>query len=150
MGSRLLVGFIGLAVIAAGVGCGVSQGSHVRLTGKTGSEVSEEEAPNLPPTTAEVEQGRRAEARREGRLRQLSCRELQGHHWSCLLRFADGAVVLEQAVWYGAQRSLGISVVARKGHVELNPRLAPSRSERHGSRPGKPARARGEDRQVGM
>jgi hypothetical protein len=32
-----------------------------------------------------------------------------------LLRFANGEVVLEHAVWYGAQRTLGISDVAETG-----------------------------------
>ncbi len=135
MGRRLLVGLLGLALIGASLGCGASQSRPVRSVGKTGSGVSEEEAPNLPPTTAEVEQGRRAEATREGRLGHVSCHELQAaHHWSCLLRFVDGATELEQAVWYGAQRSLGISVVAREGHI-VEPTPPASRRKRHRGSP---------------
>ncbi len=131
MGRRLLVALIGLAVIAVGLGCGASQSHHVRSSGRLGSEASEE-ASKEPPTTREVEQSMRASSRPEARLGQVRCHELQGHHWSCLLRFVDGAVELEQAVWYGAQRSIGISVVARKGHI-VEPTPPASRRKRHGS-----------------
>jgi hypothetical protein len=130
MGRRLLVGLIGLAVIVA-LGCGASQSHHVRSSGTLGSEVAEE-ASRQPPTTGEVEQSMRASSRPEGRLSQVRCHELQGHHWSCLLRFVDGAVEVEQAVWYRAQRSIGISVVARKGHI-VEPTPPTSRRKRHGS-----------------
>jgi hypothetical protein len=121
MGRRLLVGLVGVTVIASGAGCAGSAVRHAQPTGATAEDVVDE-GPKPPPTTSEVEEDTRADARREGRLRHVSCRELQGHHWSCLLRFANGALVLEQIVWYGHAQSLGVSVVAREGRVELNRR----------------------------
>lgn len=113
MSHRLLVGVIGFAVVASGAGCGASHGQHAQSIGKTGPETPEE-APRLPPTTRQVEQGARRTSRREGRLRRVRCRELEGYRWSCTLRFVDGTTELRLAVWYGAQRTLGWSDVALK------------------------------------
>jgi hypothetical protein len=122
----LLAGVVGITLVGAWAGCGASKNHQSRS-----STALVTASPEEPPTTAEVEEDARQERgqREQARLllchRQhskcppperpshVSCRELEGHHWSCLLRFPDGEIVLMHAVWYGAQRALGKSVVAR-------------------------------------
>jgi hypothetical protein len=53
----------------------------------------------LRPSIAEVEQSAKSEASAEGRLRNLSCRELPGNTWSCALHFVGGSTVTYHGVW---------------------------------------------------
>jgi hypothetical protein len=135
MTRRLLAGAVGVVLIGACAGCGsgkAHRAQSVNGPGPTASVEVSSEAPNQPPT-AEVEQDMRnqRDAREESaifschrqhtrcppreRPNHVSCHELQAHHWSCQLRFPDGEIELVHAVWYGAQRTLGISVEARTG-----------------------------------
>lgn len=63
--------------------------------------------------TGSVERGLLASARREGKVAAFRCRETTRDSWKCRTRFVNGEIVIQQAVWYAAHQSLGISVLER-------------------------------------
>jgi len=82
--------------------------------------------PEEPPSTAEVEQSRRAAVeterhrpphmikRRHGALRSVRCHETTRGVWFCTLRFDEGLVVVERAAWYQNAALEGISLVSER------------------------------------
>jgi hypothetical protein len=118
---RLLAAVLITLVIAAGIYRWAHFASVNRLHG--GSTVQtvtgEGELVNQPPTTTDVERGARAWARREGKLSHVSCHEVPGNAWSCLLHFVGGLSVLYRAVWYQGQDTIGWSVVKRTATVHF-------------------------------
>jgi hypothetical protein len=71
------------------------------------------------PTTAEVEEDARNEARGEGRPSKVSCHEVPGSTWTCMVHFVGGLIVFYRGVWYESRKTVGFSVVRRTATVHF-------------------------------
>lgn len=86
------------------------------------------------PTSTEVQAGARSFASREGKVTDLSCRQVASYYtWTCSLHFAGGLTAEYRGVWDESQETLGWSVLQRKatGHfkVPIGPHSAKKQSE---------------------
>jgi len=65
-----------------------------------------------PVTPAEVAEGLRGERIRRQRVIAARCRQTSAGHWTCAVHFTHGATGTVIAVWYGRERSLGLSLAS--------------------------------------
>ena len=95
---RLLA--MGLAAATIGTGCGTT--SHQRTS------------PGEPESDAEV--ARELRHMFEGkRVSAVACHQTSDGHWTCVVRVANGARLTVLAVWYGRERTLGLSLGSAVG-----------------------------------
>jgi hypothetical protein len=71
--------------------------------------------------TGQVEREVHAAARSEGQVTKVRCQRVASDAWNCRVRFVDGRIVLQRAVWYASQQTLGISIVQRKQPISGHP-----------------------------
>jgi hypothetical protein len=64
-------------------------------------------------TTAEVERDVSDRPRRNGEVRDVSCRQITSSAWNCSVHLASGEVEETHEVWYKAANELGTSVLHR-------------------------------------
>lgn len=62
-------------------------------------------------TIGKVEQDVRSTSTKDGPINEVKCVDITRNVWNCVVRYVDGRVVLEHAVWYPTDGSFGISVV---------------------------------------
>jgi hypothetical protein len=117
----MVAGVLTTIVIAAGIYRWVAFGNVNRIRGGGGPTIRTltGESELLRPTIAEVDQSATSNALAEGRLRHLSCHEVPGNTWSCLLNFVGGLTVVYHGVWNYTRGTVAWSAVERKATVHF-------------------------------
>ena len=118
---RIVAAVISAVVIAAGIYRWVVFGdlNNIHGGGAPTSTTLTGESEYLRPTIAEVEQSARSNARSEGKLRHLSCREAKVGTWNCALHFAGGVTVIYHGVWNYTRGILAWSVTKREATLHF-------------------------------
>jgi hypothetical protein len=118
---RIVAAVISALVIAAGIYRWIVFGDVNRIHGggSSGTVTFTGQSEFLRPTIAEVDQSARSNARAEGKLRHLNCRELPGNTWSCALHFVGGVTVIYRGTWNGTRGTVAWSVLQRKANLHF-------------------------------